>query len=337
MHAVGPQAHAVGEPTGDDLTAGADDRIAADRGGALDEDVGIEHGVRADRDRVVHVGRGRIEDGDALGHQPVQRQPALDGGDLRELLAVVHAQRLGGITDRHALDPATRARQQLDHVGEVQLALVVVRAELAERGPQALRVEAVDAGVDLVDLLLVVGGVAILDDALDAPALPEHAAVALRSLDHRGQHGGHRTGRTMMLHEALEGLEREQRHVAGQHEDHALGGTRGLGLQDGVAGAEPLLLLDDRHVVADHRPDVVASGARRPSRPGRPSSGPGAGGRRSGGDRTCGGASSGVRERIRLPSPAARMTVVRSCTTESIIASALQALCHTQVHVKPGI
>src|SRR5260370_37793327 len=76
--------------------------------------------------------------------------------------------------------------------------------------------------------------------------------------------------------EALEGLAREERGVTGQHEDRPLAARRAR-LQDGVAGAEPLALLDDRDALARHRahavragPDdedePVREGARRPKR-----------------------------------------------------------------------
>src|SRR5260370_21635109 len=79
-----------------------------------------------------------------------------------------------------------------------------------------------------------------------------------------------------MADEALGRLAREERRVAGQHEDRPLAARRAR-LQDGVAGAEPLALLDDRDALARHRahavrvwPDdadePVREGARRPKR-----------------------------------------------------------------------
>jgi hypothetical protein len=60
---------------------------------------------------------------------------------------------------------APGARQHADDVGEVELALVVIGLDLIQRGPQPRGVEAVHAGVDLADLLLVRRCVAVLDDA----------------------------------------------------------------------------------------------------------------------------------------------------------------------------
>ena len=58
----------------------------------------------------------------------------------------------------------------LDRVGEVQLALHVVRLDPLERGPEHVGAEDVDRRVDLADLLLLLVRVGALDDA-------QHGAV----------------------------------------------------------------------------------------------------------------------------------------------------------------
>ena len=51
-----------------------------------------------------------------------------------------------------------------DDIGEIDLALVVVRAQGRQGGAQVGGVEDVDAGVDLADSALGLAGVALLDD-----------------------------------------------------------------------------------------------------------------------------------------------------------------------------
>ena len=60
-----------------------------------------------------------------------------------------------------------RPRAIADHVGEVLLALGVVRGQPRERVAQHGGVEGVDAGVDLANRALGVGRVLVLDDRED--------------------------------------------------------------------------------------------------------------------------------------------------------------------------
>ena len=77
-----------------------------------------------------------------------------------------------------------------EHVGQVQLALIVGRRDLGQRGSQICGVEDVDAGVDLGDLPLSVIGVAVLDDAAhQAVGVAQDPAVAGRVGNLRRQHG----------------------------------------------------------------------------------------------------------------------------------------------------
>src|SRR5205085_662608 len=173
QHAVGLELHAVAYLGRADLTAGADHALAANFRGHVDDHVRIDDRVRADRHRIVDVSAGGVEDGHTREHVPVEDAPALDRGQRGELLAVVHAEGFVGILDGDRLDAAARLREEPDHVRQVVLALIVLRAHVVERGPQAAAVETIDARVDLADLLLVVGRVAVFDDALDPTALAE--------------------------------------------------------------------------------------------------------------------------------------------------------------------
>ncbi len=261
-HAVRLELYAIADSGRTDLAAGADDAVAADLRCHVDDDVGIDDRIGPDGHGVVDVRRRRIQDGDSREHVAVHDAPPLDRRHRRQLPAVVDAMRFVGIDHADSLDPAARAGQQSDDVGQVVFALIVVGLHLIERAPQPAAVEAVDAGVDLGDALLVVGGIPILDDALDLPALSQHPAVPVRPVDHRRQNGGGGARRGVVTDQALDGLDGQERHVARQHEDGTVGGLAlDARLEYSVAGAEALALLDDGHPLADDGSHAIAVGA----------------------------------------------------------------------------
>ena len=202
--------------------------------------------------------------------------------------------------------------QQRQHVGQVELALRVVGRRAPQRLEQVAARERVDAGVDLADRLLLgrrVAGRLGLHHALDA------------ARRRRGRRGRSRAGRRAPSSpswpprrsprgraRAPDRLGGDQRHVAVEHE-HRVVGVDVVGRRaDGVAGAVGLLL--DRHL------DVL--GQRVGERALRPvdDDDPAGAGLARGGDRpldhraarTAGAAPSGPSERIRVPSPAARIS-----------------------------
>ena len=80
---------------------------------------------------------------------------------------VVAAEHLDRILGREGADAVPAVDEQTDDVGEVLLALVVVRRQLAEELLEQGAVERVHPGVDLADLQLFRGRVAVLDDGVD--------------------------------------------------------------------------------------------------------------------------------------------------------------------------
>src|SRR5439155_735083 len=104
-------------------------------------------------------------------------------------------------------------------------------------------------------------GVAILDDALHAPTLAEHAAVPVRAVDDGGEQRRRRAGRRVMAHEPLDRLRGQERRVTRHHEDRPVEALAvAARLEHRVTGAEPLTLLDDRHAVAGHPADGIGVG-----------------------------------------------------------------------------
>ena len=121
----------------------------------LDLDVGLDPGGRRVFDR--HAGE-HVSQVDAVAQDTSsigKFGPRVDTG----------LERLGGDADR---DLVAVADEQADRVGEVDLALGVVRLDPVERRPELLGSEHVDRGVRLLELELRRGRVAGLDDPLEA-------------------------------------------------------------------------------------------------------------------------------------------------------------------------
>jgi hypothetical protein len=258
--AVGLEEHAGAEAARRDVAAGADHALGADGGHALQHHAGVEHGIGADHDGVVHVGRAGVQHGHAVCHQAVQDAAAMDGSELGELLPVVDAQTLARIRGHHRLEAPAVVAEDADDVGEVVLALLVLRRHSVQRGPEGGGVEAVDAGADLVDLALRGRGVAMLDDGGGPAVLADHAPVAGGIVDARGKERGGGPGRGVVLDEPAQHRLRHQQLVARDDEDGpGRVPTRPARLQHRVPGAPPLRLLDVDQVgrVTHGRLDLV--------------------------------------------------------------------------------
>ena len=138
----------------------------------MDRDVGLDLYARLD------PGRCRIDDRHAGEHVLlVDAIPELGRGD-RQLGAGIDAERSAGV----GADPRSCAAPGLDDVahavGEIELALGVVRLEPLQRRPEMRSVEDVDRRVELSDRALLGGCVAILDDLLDrAVRAPHDSAI----------------------------------------------------------------------------------------------------------------------------------------------------------------
>ena len=133
-----------------------------------------------------------------------------------------------------------------DDVGEVDLALVVVRAQGRQGGAQVGGVEDVDAGVDLADGALGLAGVALLDDGRDgAVGLAHDAPVAGGVLELGGQQGDGIPALMVLSQELLQGGGVQQRDVPAGDDDGAIQvlGQGGQPAGDGPPGAGHLVLV----------------------------------------------------------------------------------------------
>ena len=174
-----------------------------------------------------------------------------------QLGGVVDAERLGGVGEDVDDDPPAVLPRHAGDVGEVDLALGVVRPpaqQLREAREDVRRRQRVEAGVDGVHRQLPRRRVARLDDAQEAAVVvakhPPQGA-GMRHLGHRqGAPGAVRLGR---LGEGDEGLRAHQRHVAGEHQHGGLAAHPGCRLGEGVAGAALLGLEGEGDVRRRHR------------------------------------------------------------------------------------
>ena len=153
-------------------------------------------------------------------------------------------ERLGGDADR---DLVAVSDEQADRVGQVELALGVVRLDPVERRPELLGSEHVDRGVRLPDLELRRGRVAGLDDPLEASVAVAHEpavvpGIVVLDAEHRCCGAGGEV-RVEQLAQHLGG----QQHGVAREDEHVLGTTleRGARRPDGVAGAARQLLHRD--------------------------------------------------------------------------------------------
>ncbi len=176
QHAVGP-----------DLGPGPDGAGAAQDHAGEQGHVGVEPGLGVD------VGALGVPHRHAAAHPALVDPVAQLGLGHGQLGPVVDPGRLHGVGQDERAHRVAGAGQHGDGVGQVVLALGVGRAEPAQRRRQDAAPEAVDGRVDLVDRLLLVGGVGLLDDPGDVAVLAVHdPAVAGRVLDHGGEQRGAR-------------------------------------------------------------------------------------------------------------------------------------------------
>ena len=149
----------------DEVRVGADDRARRDRRASLEDRARQEAHVGLEHHRRVDVRARRVDHRHAVEHPAPVDAAAQHRLRVGELHPIVHAHCFGGVVRRNRDHLVTRGPEHLDRVGEVVLALRVLRAQPAQRGREQVAAEAVDRRVDLVDLALLDVGVGVLDDA----------------------------------------------------------------------------------------------------------------------------------------------------------------------------
>ena len=89
------------------------------------------------------------------------------GAEFGQLDAVVRARALPVVGELEGTRGTPGGGSGREDIGQVDLALIVVGTQGSQGGAQEVRVEGIDARVDLVDRGLLGGGIALLDDRGD--------------------------------------------------------------------------------------------------------------------------------------------------------------------------
>ena len=103
-----------------------------------------------------------------------------------------------------------------DQIGQVVLALRVLRRDPAQGVEQRRQVEGIDAAVDFPNLAHLRGGVALLHDPGNPPLRPDDSAVAVGAFDDGRDNGRRRASALMGLDEATQGSARQERNITRQ-------------------------------------------------------------------------------------------------------------------------
>ena len=140
---------------------------------------------------------------------------------------LVGREEIGGYVRQHRF---IFGGEHSDSIRQIQFAMLIVRFYLGQRRPEFLQREAVDAGIDFVELALLVGKLRFLDDGGDSRfGFAHHAAVA-RWI---GQHGRKNRGRSisaaMRRNERFQGLRAHKGSVAREHNSKFCTAQRTLG------------------------------------------------------------------------------------------------------------
>src|SRR5690606_35208998 len=205
-HAAGPD-HRIA-----DHAVGFNGDIVLDHHPAFEQHVDVDANITTYADFAAHVQPRRIRQRGTLGHQPLGFTGLPGTFQHRQLLAVVGTHDLQLIAGLHHADLYRLVDRQLDHIGEVVLALGVVVRQPGQPGLYAAARQQHDAGIALADLQLFRTGVLLFNDGLHLPlGVAQDAPVAGGIAQQHGEHAEavHRS----LLDQRLEGVHGQQRHI----------------------------------------------------------------------------------------------------------------------------
>ena len=264
---MGTDLHVLKARMGADLAVLADDRRT------LKPRARIDHGVAADDDIDVDIGRIGIHECHTLCHQRLILAAAQDLLRGSELGARVDAERFLVVVGHGGKDLLALLSEDFEHVGQIVLALCIVIFDLVQSGEKVRRFKAIDARIDLAHGALLLRRVLVLDDSFHRAVCGADDAAISRRIGHDGgQNGRLRARCRVFFRELLEELPRQERRVAAEHENRALFLVQQrFRLQDGMPRAELLFLRDEirltrkrlfHRLAAESHDDYIAHGTR---------------------------------------------------------------------------
>lgn len=188
-----------------------------------------------------------VEERDTLGHPMGIDAVAGNGGELGELGARVHTQAVAVIVAVEDGDSLARALEDLEHIGQVVLALGVIVGDFAHVLLELSAIEGVAAGVAFKERFGLLGrAILLLDDAGDGAGFVELDAPVAKGLGRGEGESGSRIGTAVYgLGELCHGVCLDERQVSVEHHDGTVLDAAGLdGHLYGMTGAQTLDLFD---------------------------------------------------------------------------------------------
>ena len=170
--------------------------------------------VGADLDLRIHVGRRRIVNRHAGGHQRLVLCLSHDSTHCREVDAAVDSPNFVGVRDRQRADAEPAPPVERHHVWQVILALRVLRRDAGEGLEQPVKGEGVNASVDFANQTLGRAGVTLFDDTGNFSAGAHDSAIAARLVDDRRHDGRCRSRRFVLIDQCFQRVRGQQRYVA---------------------------------------------------------------------------------------------------------------------------
>ena len=130
--------------------------------------------------------------------------------------------------------------RQRDNVGDIELTLSIVIIEFRQPAFQVRAVRDQDPGIDFVNFALFISRVFMLNNANDLAILTSDTAIAGWIVEFYGQQTD--TALRFGITQTLQRLNRNQRHVAVEHQNVFVVSKERCGLLHGVAGTKLLSL-----------------------------------------------------------------------------------------------
>jgi hypothetical protein len=166
----------------------------------------------------IHGHGFRLADGHAFQHQFLRLACPQQRVGAGQIHPRVDAQHFGGVLEEQGLHLMPFATQDADDVREVVFPGRVIRPDFGKVAPQQIGTETIDAGIDFVDRQFGGAGGFLFDDGENAALLvADHASVAGRIFQARGDDGGRRVRGLLLGDQPQERGRRQQGAISVEH------------------------------------------------------------------------------------------------------------------------
>ena len=163
---------------GTDFAVLTDDRVA------LQPSVGIDNSIAADFYAALDKGAGRVHNGNTAIHQLIQNTLTHHALSYRKLLAGVDAHHHIAVLGNHTAHLLAGLVQLLQHIGEIIFTLCIIIGQGSEHIKHQGAFHAIDAGVDFLNSLLLLGSILLLHNGLYITLGIAHNAAIAKGVVH---------------------------------------------------------------------------------------------------------------------------------------------------------